>query len=52
MRFLIGLIFLPFYPIFKWILDRIDIIEKTNIDDHSILILKGKTNVKKIIKKT
>ena len=39
-KFIIGLVCLPFYPLFKWILDRADIIEKNKIKDDSLLLLK------------
>ena len=40
MRFLIGLFLLPLMPFFKWLIDRAEIIEKSQIKDDSILILK------------
>lgn len=40
MKFIIGLIFLPIAPLFRFFLNRVDMIEKSRIEDKSILILK------------
>ena len=48
MKFLIGLILLPFMPIFKWLINQADIIEKSHIKDDSILILKETSDDSKI----